>query len=118
MDFYGFHIYLAVHNFAENLVRLARCVAKIQLLLCPVDRKHTVHRQNNKFVRVIRIDNICPYTRVMSVIRVVYNTSVSLVSRRYSYIQGYGKYSNKFMAVLSPPLRLRIRVISSADDIL
>ena len=33
--------YLAVHIFAENLVWLARCVAKIRLLLCPVDRKPT-----------------------------------------------------------------------------
>ena len=37
--FFGFRIYSAMHIFAENLVRVARCIAKIRLLLCPVYRQ-------------------------------------------------------------------------------
>ena len=61
-----FFIYLAVRIFTENFVWLASCVAKIRLLLCPVDRKIV---KMDKFVCVIRADNflpyIRPYTRVM-----------------------------------------------------
>ena len=67
-DFYGFRIYLAVRIFAENLVRLARCIDKIWLFLCPVKRETSIVK-TDKFVREIRADNfspfIRPYTRVM-----------------------------------------------------
>ena len=49
VDFHGFRIYLAVQIFAENLVWLARDVAKIRLLLCPVDGKYTSSKLINLY---------------------------------------------------------------------
>ena len=64
-DFYGFRIYLAVHIFAENLVQLAHCVAKIRLLLCPVDAKHTSSKWTNLYAQYVLRDNVfCIFFRI------------------------------------------------------
>ena len=57
-NFYGFRIYyLAIRIYAKNLVRLARCVAKIRLLLCLVDGKINHIFKRDKFVCLIRANN-------------------------------------------------------------
>ena len=44
-----FAFFLAVCIFFENLVQLSRCVVKIRLLLCPIERKHTLSKWTNLY---------------------------------------------------------------------